>query len=163
MANELEIWIVPATEAVEAVPYLLSRATASPKTSLVVKRGTRGRPLLASHPDVHFSVAHSGDWYAIAITRAGPVGVDIERIRHVPEAAQIARRWLHDADPAHFFEHWTRREAHLKAIGLGLSGLDQPPPGPEWRIENFSPVEGYMGAWAIEAPDIAVAYRSWSM
>jgi 4'-phosphopantetheinyl transferase len=162
MANELEIWTVPAADAVEALPYLLSRVTASPMASLTVKIGARGKPFLSSHPDVHFSVSHSSDWYAIAITRIGPVGVDIERIREVPEAAHIARRWLHGADPAQFFEHWTRREAHLKATGKGLYGLDEPPPGPEWRIENYVPLDGYMAAWAIEAADVAVAYRNWT-
>jgi hypothetical protein len=162
MADELEVWTAPATESVEALTCLLSRATAAPKASLLIKRGLQGKPFLDSHPDVHFSVSNSGDLYVVAITRAGPVGVDIERIREVPEAAHIARRWLHDADPAQFFEHWTRREAHLKAIGTGLSGLDEPPPGPDWCVENFSPVEGYIGAWAVQATRVAVSYRSWT-
>jgi 4'-phosphopantetheinyl transferase len=162
MPNALEIWILPLAASGEALPYLLSRATAAPKTALRIKRGSRGKPFLASHPDVHFSVSHSGDLAVVAITRAGAVGVDLERIREVPEAEHIARRWLHGADTANFFEHWTRREAHLKALGLGLSGLDQPPPGPGWRIDNFTPAEGYVGAWAVEVPDVEVAYRNWN-
>src|SRR5919107_90219 len=160
MVDELEIWTVPASDSTDALPYLLSRATAAPQNALVIKRGPQGKPFLASHPEVHFSVSHSGDLYVVAITRAGPVGVDIERIREVAEAEHIARRWLHGADPAHFFEHWTRREAHLKAIGTGLSGLDEPPPGPEWRVGNFVPAEGYIGAWAVETTQITVSYRS---
>jgi hypothetical protein len=162
MANELEVWTVPSSDSTEALPYLLSRATAAPKTALVISRSPRGKPFLASHPEVHFSVSNSGALYVVAITRAGPVGVDVERVREVPEAEHIARRWLHGADTDRFFEHWTRREAHLKAIGIGLSGLDEPPPGPDWCIENFSPAHGYMGAWAVQANEVDVSYRSWS-
>jgi 4'-phosphopantetheinyl transferase len=163
MADELEIWTVPSSQSEEALPYLLSRATAAPQTALVIKRSPRGKPFLASHPDVHFSVSNSGELYVVAITRAGPVGVDIERIREVPEAEHIARRWLHNADPGQFFEHWTRREAHLKAIGMGLSGLDEPPPGPDWRLGNFVPAQGYLGAWAVQATQIALSYRNWTV
>lgn len=161
MANELEIWTLPAGSAAEALPYLLSRATAAPKLALRIQRGPRGKPFLASHPDVHFSVSHSGDLAIVGVTRAGPVGVDVERIRPVPEAEHIARRWLHGADPANFFDHWTRREAHLKALGIGLSGLDEPPPGPEWSLGNFTPADGYVGAWAVQATEVEVAFRNW--
>jgi phosphopantetheinyl transferase len=162
MIHEIEIWTVPLEQSQEALPYLLSRATGSPLMALRIQRGPQGKPYLSTHPDVHFSVTNSGDLAVIAITRAGPVGVDIERVREVPEAAHIARRWLHGADPANFFDHWTRREAHLKAIGVGLSGLDRPPAGPEWSFGNFSPAEGYVGAWAVEAKEVQVVFRSWT-
>jgi 4'-phosphopantetheinyl transferase len=162
MPTELEIWTVPVPESTEAVPYLLSRATAAPRTALLIKRGPRGKPYLSTHPDVHFSITYSGDLALIAITRAGPVGIDIERVREVPEAAQISKRWLHGADPANFFDHWTRREAHLKALGVGLSGLDLPPPGPEWSLGNFTPAEGYVAAWAVESKDVEIVYRTWN-
>jgi len=66
------------------------------------------------------------------------VGVDIEQIRVVDEAATIAQRFFSKAEHAElctlpesdrslaFMRCWTRKEAYLKATGDGLSApLDQ--------------------------------------
>ena len=96
---------------------------------------SRGKPALAAGFDgeLHFNTAHSGDLALFAVTRAGPVGVDVERIRSMPDAGQIAARFFSpresdrlqatpDADkPAAFFNLWTRKEAWLKATGEGIA------------------------------------------
>lgn len=80
------------------------------------------------------SVSHSGEWVALALTREVPVGVDVERISETRDLAGLAgytladdeqRAWnaLAEKDRAGaFFGYWARKEALLKATGLGLSG-----------------------------------------
>src|SRR5207245_857335 len=60
------------------------------------------------------------------------VGIDVERVRSIPEMARIAQRFFAPAEleswnrmpdekrPVGFFRCWTRKEAFLKATGEGL-------------------------------------------
>jgi 4'-phosphopantetheinyl transferase len=80
-----------------------------------------------------FNVSHSGEAAVFAISRAGEVGVDVEAVRPMTDAEQIAGRFFAPGEverlralPAAlqqegFFECWTRKEAFVKAIGEGLS------------------------------------------
>lgn len=93
-----------------------------------------GKPTLAAPLDhVHFNLSHSGDVAVVALSEDGAVGVDIERMRSVPDALDMARRFFsrgefellretsdHDRDRA-FLTLWTRKEACLKMLGRGLS------------------------------------------
>lgn len=77
------------------------------------------------------SVSHSGDHVVVAVTRAGPIGVDVEQ--HRPEALDLADTVLTGPERAAlaalpeservagFFGYWTRKEATLKAVGRGLT------------------------------------------
>ena len=97
----------------------------------------QGKPSLApefSSARIHFSLAHSEDLALVAATRAGPVGVDVERIRPLKDAADLVSRFFSareselfqklaaDRKPEAFFNLWTRKEALLKATGEGLAG-----------------------------------------
>jgi 4'-phosphopantetheinyl transferase len=99
--------------------------------------GPCGKPRLASNPtdSVWFSLAHSGELALVAISATSEVGVDVERIRPIPEALEIAERAfdsssctaLHETAPEHrdaiFLRSWTRLEALAKATGCGLVPL----------------------------------------
>jgi 4'-phosphopantetheinyl transferase len=93
--------------------------------------GDRGKPALAAG-GIDFNVSHSGNMSLLAFAR-GPVGVDIEWIRPMTDMDALIRRhfgpeeqrqWARVAagkrGPA-FFSGWTRKEAYLKALGVGLS------------------------------------------
>jgi 4'-phosphopantetheinyl transferase len=103
-------------------------------------RGPYGKPLLAGHiaRSAWFSLTHSGDLALVAISGTSEVGIDVERIRPIPQALKIADRAfdsssytaLHETAPEHrdatFLRHWTRLEALAKATGCGLvSFLEQ--------------------------------------
>jgi 4'-phosphopantetheinyl transferase len=83
-----------------------------------------GRPVLAG-TGLHASVSHSGDVVAVAITRAGPVGVDVEAERAIDFSA-VTDSVCTPAEracvggPGDFYAYWTRKEAVLKATGDGL-------------------------------------------
>ncbi len=78
---------------------------------------------------VDFNISHSGEFVLCAITSAGRVGVDIERIRAMDisgfhryfsqENWQEINRASHSRQC--FFDHWTMRESVIKADGRGLS------------------------------------------
>jgi 4'-phosphopantetheinyl transferase len=93
-----------------------------------------GKPCLPLNPDIMISFSDSEGWNALALSRTGPVGIDIERIRPLSwepmlpmMAGQDEARLIRDTiagpdDPGAFFRCWTAKEAILKAAGTGLKG-----------------------------------------
>ena len=69
----------------------------------------------------------------LGITRGADLGVDLERVREIPDRDDVAGRFFSPAEileyrslPAEarllaFYLTWTRKEAWLKARGVGLS------------------------------------------
>lgn len=115
-----------------------------PPEGLRVDHDSRGRPRLSGlGPGTHVSLSHGRGFAAVAVTRAGPVGVDVEAVRPLP-ALRLARRWFTPAEaawlhalpesrlPAAYFWLWTHKEAMGKALGTGLAhgGLSRPAPLP---------------------------------
>jgi len=108
--------------------------------------GEKGKPSLAAPTaarGLEFSVTHSGDVGAILFRVAcageaggvtpSPVGVDVERHRPRRYRALASRFFTledcaaldaegDDAKSRLFFEMWTKKEAWLKAIGVGIGG-----------------------------------------
>ena len=82
--------------------------------------------------DLRFSLSHTRGAALIAIANSREVGIDIERIRPMDELGSMAEtvfsskeleQWklLSGGDrKIAFYRVWTRKEAYLKAIGLGL-------------------------------------------
>lgn len=99
----------------------------------------QGKPILDEpNPALHFNLSHSHDLVLIAITHRGEVGIDVERVRSFANDLSLAERYfsprecrlLRMLSPENrteaFFHAWTRKEACLKALGVGLSyGLDR--------------------------------------
>ncbi len=130
-----------------------------------------GKPAVADS-SLHFNVSHSDGLALFAISRTREVGVDIERINPgfvhegIPERffspqEVIALRSLPESLQARAFFHcWTRKEAYIKARGLGLSlALDSfdvtlAPDEPAafirgagaWSIESLDPAPDFVGA-----------------
>lgn len=105
-----------------------------PPESLAFGLGPGGKPELAGPAgrDGHFSLSHSGDRCVIAVSTEGPVGVDVEEIREVPELMGLVRSRFAPGEAAEilalsgeqrlraFYRCWTRKEAYLKATGAGI-------------------------------------------
>jgi 4'-phosphopantetheinyl transferase len=89
-----------------------------------------GSLLLDGLPSIHLSISHSGDIAVCAVSKACPVGVDIEQIRSIDigEFCDIfhAGAWhaimTSTAPIETFFEQWTVLEAVSKGAGTGLTG-----------------------------------------
>lgn len=155
-----------------------------------------GKPHLAAdplYPTFKFNLAHSGSLAVFAFTHLGEIGIDLEQIKPELAGEDIARRFFSESEVASldalpeskralaFFNCWTRKEAFIKAKGLGLSlPLDQFEvtliPGQEarllrtawdeseagrWSIKALNVAEGYAGALAIEAHDWQLSCFAW--
>ncbi len=98
--------------------------------------GTHGKPFLMeqfSEDNITFNLSHADGLALIAITRKRQLGIDIECVRPIPEAATIARQFFSPAENTAiqslppddqitaFYHCWTRKEAWLKAMGSGFS------------------------------------------
>jgi len=97
--------------------------------------GSNGKPQLAMPPGnsfPHFNVAHSGSLAVYAVSREHEVGIDIECIRPLREAEDIAANFFSKSEQTQwlslpaavkteaFFNCWVRKEALLKANGKGI-------------------------------------------
>ncbi|EIM28954.1 4'-phosphopantetheinyl transferase family protein [Microvirga lotononidis] len=137
---------------------LASRLGISP-AEVELEYGPQGKPRLSHRmpmQELHFGMTRSEELAIVALSNTGEIGVDIEAIRPVAEAEDIAAlcfsppeyesfRSLAPEDRVEgFFRHWTRLEAISKAIGCGLA---QPIPSDdgEWETHTFVPEPGYIG------------------
>ena len=103
----------------------------------------RRRPAGKLHLDppcdgLRFNVSHSHEWALIALARDRDVGVDVEYhrpLRHdlfaiatrffAPAEVDALRALDPDDHERAFYRIWSRKEAYIKATGLGVSaGLD---------------------------------------
>lgn len=129
--DEVAVWRLP-SDRPRPLETVLARYLGVDPHSLVLDRTPLGKPKLPGSP-LRFSLAHSGDVALVAVARERDVGVDVERLR--PDADRWAmvrhvltsreRRELETVAPANraqtFLSMWTRKEAVLKAAGVGLA------------------------------------------
>jgi 4'-phosphopantetheinyl transferase len=95
----------------------------------------RGKPVLdvaEAMSALRFNTSHSETLGVCAIARNREIGVDVERLRPIPEAREIAERFYSERERSElsglsgdeynraFLTLWTGKEAYLKAIGDGL-------------------------------------------
>ena len=122
-----------------ALRSILSGYLGTEPNQLQFEYGPHGKPaLVASCGQIYFNASHSKGLGLCAVTRQRELGIDLELVRRVIDAEQIAQRFfstqenavfqslpVEQRQPA-FFYCWTRKEAFIKAIGEGLSHpLDQ--------------------------------------
>lgn len=141
------------------------------KPALVADTTTRHRSV--NTPPLHFNLAHSETLAVYAFTRDREIGVDVERIRELPEWEQMAeatfdprelaelRECPEDRRREHFFAAWTRQEAVLKALGIGLGGERREAAAAAYCVRPLEVAEGFAAALAIPPTIERIAVRSW--
>lgn len=95
--------------------------------------GKHGKPYFSSHPNVCFSVSHSGGIWVCALSDI-ELGFDVQVYdkNSTPDRRQrIAKRWFSPEeyrffeerghDEATFYELWTKKEAYVKLTGDGIA------------------------------------------
>lgn len=104
----------------------------------VPARGERGKPFFPNFPQYHFNLSHTAGLCLCALSEAGPVGVDIERVR--PRRADLPRYVMSeeefsvfDGSWEEFYRIWTLKEAYCKLLGRSIfppRAAPAPPPVP---------------------------------
>ena len=148
---------------------LLSARLGIRPESIELVYGAHGKPALAQRcasSDLRFNVSHSDDVAAYAFSPGREIGIDIESIRVIDDAEDIAARFFsrreneayHALDPRDrslgFFNCWTRKEAFVKALG---DGLDFPldrfdvslAPGEPAKILGLESIPGEQCGWTM--------------
>ncbi len=136
--------------------------------TLRFSRNPQGKPFLEGG-ELEFNVSHSRDRLLIAVTSGRLVGIDIEFKRDGLNMESIIKRWFAPAEqiafqtvenPADvFFEIWAKKEAYVKALGIGIYkelNTFAVPIGEK----PFLPVLDVNGQWFFQLLDIDSGYAA---
>lgn len=160
--DEVRVWTIDTGERErvrEIARVLLAPQLGVEPARVRIERMAMGKPYVANDETLHYSVSHSATHAMIALTRVAPVGVDLERVRVVPNAERILARFF----PAHqidailsddrrelrFVQAWTEAEARVKARGAGMWHVATP--DERAVLRPLSAPEGYAATLAVLA------------
>ncbi|WP_093177559.1 4'-phosphopantetheinyl transferase superfamily protein [Pseudovibrio sp. Tun.PSC04-5.I4] len=110
--------------------HVTRKVLGADQPALAFSRHAKGKPFLPGfYP---FNISHSGGLVAVAFAPPGPLGVDIEHMRHDSDVDDLVSVVCHSQERQFiagitskervrsFYRCWTRKEALLKATGEGL-------------------------------------------
>lgn len=141
-------------------------------TAVELEVEERGKPRLRDGDELEFNLSHSNGLALIAVTTGRAVGVDVEMVEPNRDLVALAERALPPEDvatvraalpverPALFYAAWTRHEAGLKCLGLGLSDTSlraSAPAAPDRKlvaVENIEVAPEYAAAVAAAGPEV---------
>jgi medium-chain acyl-[acyl-carrier-protein] hydrolase len=162
---------------------LLARYLRCDPAALQFHYNPQGKPSLASGvtDPLRFNVSHSHGVAVYGITRGREIGIDVEQVRGEVAVDQLAERFFSPREVAAlralpaserrdaFFRIWARKEAYLKATGLGLSlPLDcfdvslvpgeaallatrnDPAEAARWTMRELAVADGFAAAFLVE-------------
>jgi 4'-phosphopantetheinyl transferase len=136
-----------------------------------------GKPALAAVEQgdhLEFNLSHSGGALALAFSKTGPVGVDIEFLRPSPDfrrtvlrlfcpgEREFARRLAASDVAEQISRIWCRKESFLKGLGVGLSGardLQRPLTGSNSSLPTANGEHWWISDIQVEGYAAAVAFR----
>jgi len=108
---------------------LLGRYLSADPVTIRMARGEFGKPYIAGHP-LHFNLSDTKDAVLIAFSRHQEIGADVETMTRTVDHLAVSEHYFTPeeitdiADAAdgkrRFLELWTRKEAVLKASGVGI-------------------------------------------
>jgi hypothetical protein len=126
-----------------------------------IMRDANGKPQLVGGA-AHFNVSHSGELALVAVSDA-PVGVDIEQDRAIADPDAFARRLRFETtDPRELMRLWCRKEAWLKARGIGLAGVTERMDLRAWFVADLEIAAGYSAAVARSGSPTTIRVIDWS-
>jgi 4'-phosphopantetheinyl transferase len=155
-----------------------------------------GKPFISDDQNrgtLTFNVSHSNSMALYAVTRGRRVGVDIEHMREDFATLEVAERFFSkdefealkaapsDQRTKAFFNCWSRKEAYIKAIGMGVSypldgftvslASDVAPAllkvdadateVSRWKLYELDVGEGYVAALIVENPPVSLRRFQW--
>jgi 4'-phosphopantetheinyl transferase len=131
-----------------------------------IRKTEEGKPFV-EHTTLQFNLSHGGTTALIAVSDGRRVGVDVERLRHIPDEEAILPMIASDDERAsfallesadrvsEFFRLWTRTEALCKVTGIGLSESFEPCREllPRCKLVHVGDLDGYAACVAAEGFD----------
>ena len=200
--HELEqarsMWI-PSVRERYAISRIFLRTTLSfylgiDATDIVFELSQFGKPRIAKS-DLEFNLTHSANLALLAIASNRRVGIDVEQVSTDPRVLEIARRFFStdeyaalEALPSDlllsaFYATWTRKEAFLKGVGLGIArhlakcAVSVSPREPaavlrvdwdsslagRWHLYDLDVDEGYFSCLAVEGHQVPIRNFSWPL
>ena len=174
-----------------ALRDILARATGLKPAAVRFHLGPQGKPALADGEAPPFNMAHRDDLAIVGIGSDGPLGVDVEALQPMSDAMSIARQ--HFAPPEvealaalppamrqdAFYRLWTRKEALLKASGMGpsfpldrytvthddparvLAVAEAPDEAASWQLRTLDLAPGHVAAVAWRGDPRPMVLRPW--
>lgn len=169
---------------------LLGRYLQQAPAALEFSYGRHGKPALSgkeASSGLCFNLSHSAGLAVYAIAKERNLGIDVEHVRPDSAGDDIAQRYfsarevsdLRTLPPeervAGFFHCWTRKEAYLKATGMGLQipldsfSVSVLPANPaqflggveaRWHMDAYHPAEGFVAAVVYDGSPCAIQYLS---
>ena len=89
-------------------------------------KNSDGKPYILEYPNLHYNLSHSGEYVALVMADCA-VGIDIEKVRYGQErlvkrffSKEEAECLLESFSDLAFTKTWTRKEAFIKAKGIGM-------------------------------------------
>lgn len=156
-----------------ALRMILGCYLSQPPDRIALDHNPYGKPLLARACGLEFNLSHARGVALVALALNRRIGVDVEFIRDdlaldnladtfFSPAERRALARLSGADRIHgFYRCWCRKEAYLKARGIGLNLpldsfdiLSNEPSSGLNLAETESPIDG----WSFQEPDIGPAH-----
>jgi 4'-phosphopantetheinyl transferase len=169
---------------------ILASYTGTPAERISFVYGASGKPALAEQNgghDIRFNLSHCARLLLCIVAWGREVGIDVEEIDARLASRAIAKLFFSAKETARlraapvgcaaktFFTCWTRKEAYVKARGIGvaliLPELDLPAApttsvhcdGKEWTLVSFTPAPGYVAAIAVEGSGVDLRLREYRM
>ena len=176
-----------------ALRDILARYLNLPPENIQFEIGEYGKPAIASEAELDFNLSHSGDFALIAIASGHKVGVDVEKHRHDMEHEKIGQHFFSEMEKSElqklpndqkmigFFNCWTRKEAYIKAHGLGLllpldsfdvslapneptilrATRPDPREASRWSLLSLDVYSNHTGAIAVEGKEMEFRFWDW--
>jgi 4'-phosphopantetheinyl transferase len=122
--------------------------------------GANGKPtVIEPQTEISFNLSNSSDVAVAAVSVFARIGIDLEKIDSGVNGSDLAAQFFTAYELAsitavpqenrqvRFLEFWTRKEAFVKALGVGVSvSLDQFEVS-EWKDQSTLQVSGFEGTW----------------
>lgn len=131
------------------IKKIISDEAATSTNDILIGKTKLGKPIIKRPSDLNLdiSISHSGSYLVIGICNNGKIGVDIELIKDFDYG--VFRNCLSASEEIYinsgkkitqrlenFYEIWTRKEAYLKALGIGLQ---KPLPITQFYSDHIKP------------------------
>jgi 4'-phosphopantetheinyl transferase len=162
------------------VRQILSNYSDADAAALTFARNHHGKPYLiprADGPNLQFSVSHSRNCCMLAVRLDHSIGIDVEKVRDLPQAIDIVQSYFTPAESRAlaalrgtarrdaFFALWAHKEAVVKGLGISLAAhlgriefdLDLDPAGGV-RLVAWDGDQSVAQKWSIVRLDPAPGY-----